>query len=84
MIGATADGAAIPGIDNIESDRRIDADSGMECGRRLPGPVADTANIFLFDARRDQRNAQAVAQQYISGAVEAFEFDLYFSREEST
>ena len=49
MIGATTNAAAVPGINNIKHKRRINTNGGMQCRRRLPCTVTDTANIFAFD-----------------------------------
>jgi len=72
MIGATSDGAAVPGVDDVESDRGVDADGGMEGRGRLPGPVANAADKFFFYACCHQRNATAVDQQHIPGAIQSF------------
>ena len=44
VIGAAADGAALPGIHDIEDQRRMDADGGVQARRRLPGAIADAGD----------------------------------------
>ena len=46
MIGATAEAAPVPGIGDVEDERRVNFDSGLETIGWLPGTEADPGNIF--------------------------------------
>src|SRR5215467_755073 len=47
MIGAAANGAAIPGVDQIEYQWRVHWNGGMETRRRLPGPIAHSGHKLM-------------------------------------
>ena len=85
IIGASANRAAVPGINNIKSKRCIDADGWMQCGRRLPGAVTDAANIFFFDIRF-LLTAPGFHYTiiYTGLSFNPFNFTCTLSREEST
>ena len=63
VIGASAQGAPAPQIDEIEHQRGVHADGGMQRGRQLPGPVTHAGNVFAVHAGGSKRQRPAVAGQ---------------------
>ena len=61
VIGAAAEGAVVPGVDQIEDERRVDRDRRVQAVRRLPRAVADAGDEFALRAGRMQRDAAAIA-----------------------
>ena len=49
VVGAAADRAAIPGIDEVEHQRGVDRNSRMQTRRWLPGAVAHPGNIIDYE-----------------------------------
>jgi hypothetical protein len=61
MIGATADRLPVPGVDDIENQRRVRLDGRMQSRWRLPGPVTDPDYIFTLAPGAAQSQAASVA-----------------------
>src|SRR6266508_3069890 len=59
VVSAAADTAAVPGVHDVEYERRVDADSRVQATRRLPRTVADAGDIFGVGAGRVQRDCVA-------------------------
>src|SRR5688572_22962049 len=57
VIGAAAQAALVPGVIEVEGQRRMDADRGLEAVGRLPGAVADAGDAFPVRAGRVQGEA---------------------------
>ena len=62
VVGASTERPAVPGIHQIEDERRMHADGGLQTLGRLPGPVADPAHLIARGARRMQGDPPAVAR----------------------
>src|SRR5882724_646018 len=54
VIGATAYTPVVPGVHNIEHERRVETDGRMEATRWLPSPVTHTRYVFTVGTRRVQ------------------------------
>ena len=60
VIGAAAQAAFVPSVVEVEHQRRVDADGGLEAIRRLPRAIADASDGFAIGPGRMQRNAAAI------------------------
>ena len=76
VIGAAAQRAAAPAVVNVEHQRRMDADRGMQGIRRRPRAIAHARHVFAGVARRMQRQAIAVAGDAVARVVQARDLDL--------
>ena len=76
VIGATADGAGLPGVDDIEHERRMDADGGVETSGGLPGAIADAGDELAVDSGGVEREADAVDGDEVAGIGHAVDEDL--------
>src|SRR6266536_2120673 len=45
VIDAAAEGTAVPTVHDVEDERRMDGDGGMQALRRLPGAKADPGDV---------------------------------------
>ena len=68
VIHASADRARRPRVHDIEDQRCVNRDVGMQAGRRLPRAIADSTHRL--------RNAAAVAQDDVTVADSTCYFDL--------
>ena len=76
MVGTAAQRAMVPGIDDIEHQRLVDADRRMQTIGRLPSPVADAGDVLTHRAGRVQRHAAAVAGDDVAAVGHSRDFDL--------
>jgi len=76
MIGASGDGALIPGIDDVENQRRVNADGRMQAVRRLPGAVTEAGDEFAVAAGGVEGNGDTIDGDCVTGVDEALNFDL--------
>ncbi len=76
VVGAAAQRTPGPAVDQVELERRVDADGGMQAGRRLPGAEADAGDPFAAGAGRLQRQGVAVAGDGEALALQALDLDL--------
>ncbi len=65
VIGAAAKRALVPRVDEIEDQRGVHRDGGVQAARRLPCAVADAGHELAGRARRVQRNRAAVAGEEV-------------------
>ena len=63
MVGTAADGALIPGVDQVEDQRFIDGNGRVEAVGWLPGTIADAGDGLSFGSSRMQRDTAAVTEQ---------------------
>src|ERR1700748_1815328 len=61
VVGAPADGAVGPAVGQVEDERAVGRDGGVQGRGWGPGAEADAGDIFAFDARRMKRQLPAVA-----------------------
>ena len=66
VVRAAAQRAALPSVDKIEHQRRVDRDRRVQAARRLPGPVTHAGHEFALRPRRMQRHFAAVARDDVS------------------
>ena len=66
MIGAAADRASAPGVDQVEHQRRIHADRRVQRRRRVPSAVAHTAHKFTHLAGGLHRDHAAIAGEHMA------------------
>src|SRR5258708_36570437 len=65
VVLAAAQRAVYPGVDEIEHQRGMHADGGMQRGRRLPGAVAHARDVLSDVSGRGKRNAAPVTGDYV-------------------
>ena len=76
VVCAATDRPAVPGIVDVEDERRVDADGGMQRIGRLPGAISHAGNIFSGGSRGTQRQAPAVAGDGMALVVQPRDLDL--------
>ena len=76
MVGASTDAPVVPGIDEVEDQRRMNTYGGLKAGGGLPGPVADTCNMFPDRAGRMQGKGASVAGDDMTRVGETVDFHL--------
>ncbi len=76
VIGAAAERALVPRVDEVEHERRVDADRRMEAAWRLPRAIADARHELARRAGRLQRNRAAVAGEEMARFGHAGDLDL--------
>ena len=64
VIDAAADRPLVPGVDDVEDERRVHRNRRVQAARRLPGPIADAGDELAARARRMQRHSPAVAREH--------------------
>src|SRR5258705_4243044 len=62
VVAAAAERAVHPGVDDVERQRRVDGNGGVQRGRRLPGAVAHARDELAAPARQ----VQGSRAQYLS------------------
>ena len=77
IIGAAADGAAGPGIDDVEDQWRVHRDVGMEAGGRLPGAITHPGDEFADGAGGREGHAAAIAGHHEAIADHAGHLHLH-------
>src|SRR5258708_13302239 len=65
VVLAAAQRAVYPGVDEIEHQRGMHADGGMQRGRRLPGAVAHARDVLSDVSGPSKRNGAAVTGDYV-------------------
>ena len=76
VVAATADGAFVPAVDDVDGEGGVDADGGVQAVGWLPGAVADTGDVFADGAGGMKGDGAAVAGDGVAVADEALGFDL--------
>src|SRR5918993_3432200 len=76
VIAAATERPAIPGIMDVEGERRVDAYGGMQGVGRLPGAIADARDVFAHRAGGAQGQTPAVAGDDMALLVQANDPDL--------
>ena len=61
VVGAAAERPIVPGVEQIEHQRRIDGNCGVQATRRLPGAIAHAGDKFAERGGRRQWHAAAIA-----------------------
>ena len=56
---AAAERTFVPGVDEVEGERRMDANRRVETFGRLPGAETNAGDIFAFGAGRMKRDGVA-------------------------
>ncbi len=80
VIRAPADRAPRPGVHNIENQRRMNADCGMQAIGRLPSPVTNPRDKLPVGARRMQRHAIPIARDHVARIDHSIHHHLQSSR----
>src|SRR5580658_9644601 len=70
VIGAAADTASGPQIHDVEDQRRMHWNGGMQTRRRLPRAIADPRDPLALHAGGMQRNAASVARDGVTAALQ--------------
>jgi len=63
VVGASSNAAAIPGVHNVECQRRLNSNGRMKTLWGLPGAKPDPGHIFAFAPGRMQWNAAPIDSQ---------------------
>ena len=66
----------VPFVVEIEDERGLNADGGMETGRGLPCAIADARNVFADGSGRMQGHRNSVTEDLIAWTNETGYFDL--------
>ena len=65
MIGTASDGSARPCIDDIEDERSVNSDGGMQAIRRLPCAIANSGDKLSVGARWMERDPSSIASDHV-------------------
>src|SRR5260370_18833970 len=76
MIGASGEAALVPGVQDVEHQRRVDANGRMQASRRLPGAKPDAGDVFAVGASRVQRDNDAADTDGVARACQPPHLDL--------
>src|SRR5436309_10990713 len=76
VIGATSDGSPVPSVHDVENERRMRAEGGMQAFRRLPCAKTDARDVFTFGAGRVQRQRTAIARDEVPRVDQAADLEL--------
>ena len=76
MIGAAANRAAVPGINDVEDQGRVHGDRGVETRRWLPGAITHPGDIFVLYAGGMQGHAPPMTGYNVAHVRQATDFDL--------
>ena len=76
VISAATEGAAIPGIYEVEDQRSMDANCGMQTFGWLPGAIADASDELTIDAGGMEWEAMPTNGNGEAFAAHATGFDL--------
>src|SRR5205823_8840157 len=77
VVRAAANRPAGPRVDDVEGERRLDADRRMQCRRRTPGAEAHARDVFARDARRRKRQSTSIARDGVPARRCARDLDLH-------
>ena len=69
VIGAAGDRTLVPAVVEVEMQRAVNADRRVQARRRLPGAIADAANLLARGAGRLERQLHAVAADEVAASV---------------
>ena len=70
MVGTARHRPTIPAVIDVEGQRHIGGDRGMQAGRRLPRPEPNATHVFPFYLGMHQRYALTIASDAISFGIE--------------
>ena len=73
---AAAQGAGIPTVRDVESERGMDANGGVKTFTGMPGTETDACDIFTVEAGRMKWNWIPVAEDEVAGICETANFYL--------
>src|SRR4051812_44112334 len=76
VVGTSASRGSGGGVDELESQRTVDGDAGMQCARWLPRPEADSTHLDVGVAGSQQRDRIAVGGDHVAVPVGADEPNL--------
>src|SRR5260370_1721400 len=76
VVDAAAQGARVPGVDDVESQRRMHTDGRLQGRRQIPGFEAHAGDEFAGPAGRCEWHAPAVAGYDVMALVQAIDLDL--------
>src|SRR6266566_771701 len=76
VIGAASEAASVPGVQDVEHQRRMDANGRMQASRRLPGAKPDAGDVFAVGAGRVQWNNDAADTDGVARAGQPPHLDL--------
>src|SRR5688572_11627475 len=77
VISAPAQRAAVPGVEELKDQRRMNSDRGLEALRRLPCAIANAGNTLPIRACGMQGHSMTVACDDESIASETARLDLH-------
>lgn len=76
VISATAEAAEIPFIKQIERERHMNADGGLQATGWLPSAITNGGDVLANGARVVQWKSPTVAGDVEAGVDETFDLDL--------
>src|SRR5262249_51995321 len=76
VIGAATNAAIVPGINDVENQRRVEADGWVQTARRVPGPIADACDILTIHSCRMQRDGGSANGDNVAAIHQTAKFDL--------
>src|SRR5262249_40625984 len=76
VIDAAAERTAVPGVINVEGERRMHPDGRLQSRRQVPRLEADARGIFTGAAGRRHRHTAAVAGDDMARRIEVLNADL--------
>jgi len=76
VIDAAAERAVVPGVHEVEHERRVHRDRRMQTIGRLPRTIPDAGDIFARPSGRMQRHTPAVARHDMTRAGHSIHFHL--------
>ena len=77
MVSAAADGTSGPRIHDVEDQGRVHRDGRVQTTRRLPGAIADSSHPLALRPREVQRQAAAIAGDYVTVIGQSDNFHLH-------
>ena len=76
VIGAPANAALIPSVDDVENKRSMDADRWVQTTWGLPGTITDAGDIFAIGSGGVQRNRHTAHGKNMTGIDQTLRFYL--------